>query len=126
MGPKAVPTTYWNVPYGHNVTFAGRKQTLADLRKHFMTGETSTAIQIITGIGGIGKTQVAAEYAHLYRKEYSFVFWLHAEVAVTLDSEYANIARFLQLPEQNHPNHRAKIEAVKRWFENHSNWLIVF
>lgn len=55
--------------HGRNPNFVGRKQELARLRdalsRHEMVG-----ICAVNGVGGIGKTSVAREYAYLFRRDY--------------------------------------------------------
>ncbi len=38
----------------------------------------------ISGLGGIGKTQTAVEYAYRYQQEYQYVLWLQANTSETL------------------------------------------
>src|ERR1700694_5644990 len=63
---KEVP--YWNVPYRRNPYFTGREDILKDLHEKFREAKTAnwTSAYAISGLGGIGKTQVALEYAYQY------------------------------------------------------------
>ena len=56
--------------------------------------------QVLRGLGGIGKTQLALEYAYRYGGTYRLVWWVRAEEPEVLASDYAALAKALQLPQQ--------------------------
>src|SRR5207244_6475666 len=65
--PAAVsPQSIWNVPYPPNPFFTGRGEVLEQLRGTL----TSNGAAALSGLGGIGKTQIAVEYAHRHRADY--------------------------------------------------------
>ena len=91
----------------------------------------SHPIEVITGIGGVGKTQLAVEYVYLYRKEYAVIWWMRAEGPVTLASDYTGLADMIgaeaiDSPESQVANQDAKVQAIRRWLDNESDWLLVF
>src|SRR5438552_18194425 len=117
----------WNVPYRRNPFFTGREEILAHLHQSLETDNTAalTQPQGISGLGGIGKTQTAIEYAYRYQLEYQAVFWVSADSPVTLTSGFVTIAHLLQLPERNEADQRRIVEAVMRWLRIHSHWLLI-
>ena len=117
----------WNVPYRQNPYFTGRKKLLETLHQTLTTEHTTalTQPQAITGLGGIGKTQTAIEYAYQHRKDYQIIWWLRAEEPTTLATDYAQLAIKLDLPEHEATKQAIQIQAVRNWLEQHDNWLLI-
>ena len=69
------PSTHWFVPLPRNRFFTGREAHLRSLHEHFHlpADDTQARIQVICGAGGIGKTQIALEYAYRFRDDYATV-----------------------------------------------------
>jgi tetratricopeptide (TPR) repeat protein/DNA-binding XRE family transcriptional regulator len=117
----------WNVPYRRNPFFTGREEVLHYLHNQ-LTASSAVALnqtQAISGLGGIGKTQIAIEYAHRYRDDYDAVFWVTAATRETLHSDFVALARLLQLPAQDLPDQQVIVDAVKQWLARHEQWLLI-
>ncbi len=117
----------WNVPHRQNRSFTGREEELAALREA-LRRKGSAALgqtQAISGLGGIGKTQTAVEYANRYQKDYQAVLWVRAETEAELAGGFSDLATVLDLPEKDAKDQEAAIEAVKRWLESNASWLLV-
>jgi tetratricopeptide (TPR) repeat protein/DNA-binding XRE family transcriptional regulator len=117
----------WGVPYPRNPFFTGREDLLQHLhemlnREHTMALTQSWAI---SGLGGIGKTQIALEYAYRYRQDYRFVFWASAATSEILLAGFVTIAELLQLPEKNERDQNRVVQAVKQWLASHQEWLLI-
>jgi tetratricopeptide (TPR) repeat protein len=122
------PLALWRVPYLRNPFFTGRDDVLSQLH-HELQVESTVALappQGITGLGGIGKTQTALEYAYRYYAEYDAVFWIDADSLQTLTTSFMDIAKVLRLSECNEQNQSIIVEAVLRWLRLHTRWLLVF
>jgi tetratricopeptide (TPR) repeat protein len=120
----AVGQEIWTVPYPRNEFFEGRETVIADLRKHLTKRRKAALAQSITGLGGIGKTQTAVEYAYRYRDQYKAVLWLNAESALGLKTSSTELATLLGLP---HPKNDldAAVLAFKHWLKTHAGWLLI-
>jgi len=123
--PGALPPT-WNVPHARNPNFTGREERLASLKTALGSGKPAALTQAIHGLGGVGKTQLALEYAYRSAAEYDIVWWVRSEEPVTLASDYASLVKALDLPEKEAADQKLIIQAVKHRLEQIPKWLLVF
>ena len=124
--PGALPAI-WNVPH-RNRHFTGREDLLEKLRTNLTAGTATvvTQSQAITGLGGIGKSELAVEFAYRLKDDYRLVWWLRAEDRTSLVGDYAALARQLDLPEKGEADQRVVVEAVRRWLRTNGDWLLIF
>ncbi len=122
------PAALWNVPYRRNLFFTGRQDILTQLREVLISNEHPIALaqpQAISGLGGIGKTQTAVEYAYRYRDSYKAVFWVRADSHEVLVSDFLLIAALLNLPLHHLQDQNVIVQAVMRWLNSHEGWLLI-
>jgi tetratricopeptide (TPR) repeat protein len=117
----------WNVPYQRNPFFLGREALLSHLGATLRTTQASALSQpqAITGLGGVGKTQLAVEYAYRFRLNYHAVLWASADTRDTLSAGFIELGRVLDLPKQNERDQAESIAAVKHWMQTHPTWLLI-
>ena len=128
--PSPLPASsepVWSVPFARNPFFTGREQELTYLYEQLHQRHTVAVgqTQSISGLGGIGKTQLAVEYAYRHRREYTYVLWARAESIEALNASYAACAAQLDLPEQHAQEQDIVVQAVKTWFQKHRSWLFI-
>ena len=116
----------WNVPHPRNPHFTGRVGLLAALTHILGVRGLAALNQSIAGQGGVGKTQIAVEYAYRHAAEYDIVWWVRADQNVTLAADYAALSVPLRLPERDHPDQQVVIEAVRRRLGTLTRWLLIF
>jgi tetratricopeptide (TPR) repeat protein len=120
----------WYVPYRRNPFFTGQEDILTRLRTALTVNKTAALTQqatpqAISGLGGIGKTQIALEYAYRYGQEYQAVLWALADSREALVLGYSKLASLLHLSEKDAANKSVVVEAVKQWLATHNYWLLI-
>ncbi|MEU6371749.1 FxSxx-COOH system tetratricopeptide repeat protein [Streptomyces sp. NPDC046909] len=120
--PGAEPRV-WSVPV-RNAAFTGRVELLEHLRQRLK--DTGTAA-LLHGMGGVGKTQLATEYAHRYRGDYDVVWWIEAEFGDLALRQYSELATHLGVAERDSISATADAvrDALRRGTQ-YDRWLLVF
>ncbi|SDZ24524.1 Tetratricopeptide repeat-containing protein [Geodermatophilus africanus] len=123
-----------NIPRRANPVFVGRDELLAEVAALFtppraggLAGGVRAAVgQAITGLGGIGKSELALQYATRRTGPGAVVWWADAEHAETLELALADLAYRLQpkatADEWTTP--QAAAWAIG-WLQAHTGWLLV-
>lgn len=124
-GPSIFPgilPPVWKIPHNRNVNFRGRDTFLARLHQA-LTSKPVARAQAIVGQAGVGKTEIAIEYAYRHAADYEVVWWLRAEA---LASDYGSLARDLKLPEKEISNQNVVVKSVQQWLGQNAKWLLIF
>ena len=116
----------WNVSQHRNPNFTGREGILKELRLALTSGEPAAWKQAITGMGGVGKTQLVVEYIYSHKADYRIIWWVRSEEPATMAADYASLAVNLNLPEKESRDQTEIVRAVKRWLEHNPDWLLIF
>jgi tetratricopeptide (TPR) repeat protein len=105
-----------------NVNFTGREELLDRVEHALEFGGRTALSQAITGLGGVGKTELVIEYAHRRRPRYDVVWSLRAETTATLVEDLRELADELALDRRLD----GLADRMSRWFERHDRWLLIF
>jgi hypothetical protein len=109
----------------HRASFVGRDDDLAGLTA-LLSIESPSPV-VIVGMGGVGKSQLAVEYAHLRRHEHRLTWMVNADSIASLAEQYARLADppVLGLAETEEPALTAKIDAVTSTLSSNGGWLLI-
>ena len=121
-----------NLPYDSlGSLFKGRDDLLTDIKKALPAGAERGAPcgskHVIHGLGGIGKTRLAVEYAWRYLPDYSACLFVTADSREGLARNLAGLcgALILNLPEQVAQEQELQMNAALRWLKAHPGWLLI-
>jgi len=134
--PPEDEISLWYVPHQHNAFFTERAGILQQIQDTFLaqrTGSVARQPLALTGLGGIGKSQIAAEYAyrcrrHVYEDPFPVhtILWLQASSRQALMADMTAIAQVLDLPGKDAANIQQVVAAFKVWLTELTRWLLIF
>ena len=107
--------------------FTGREKELRDINTAFKDGKAVNFTQTIIGLGGVGKSQTALEYAHRHSCEYvDAIWWIHAENKTTIFNSFESFAKKAGLYLEQNLDADKLGAAIQNWQESNSSWLFIF
>lgn len=137
---SAKSLSLWTIPSPRNPNFTGRDELLERLAQHLSPLRSEeptitrpavlTQSEAIKGLGGMGKTQIAIEYAYRARERdrYTHTLWIHAADQEAILSSFATLAQ--QLPEiaaKEEKDQHQLVAAIIDWLEQcQESWLLIF
>lgn len=112
-----------------NLNFTGRVAELETLRANLIfKGRPTPPAQVILGMGGVGKTEIATEYIHAHRDKYDIVWWIRAEHHDRVRDALVRLGERLELRLVTSGGRDRAIAAVLEALESgiRPNWLLVY
>jgi tetratricopeptide (TPR) repeat protein len=109
---------------GRDLFISKLRETLRKLPAHVAA---VTAKQAIHGLGGVGKTRLALEYAYRFASEYSAILYVTADSPTSFRINLAALCKesVLNLPEKDSEKFQEQLDAVLRWLRQHAGWLLI-
>jgi len=117
--PGALPAV-WNLPIRLR-HFTGR----ADLLDEIAAALPGERLAILRGLGGIGKSRLAVEYAYRRALDYDVVWRVRARDEATARGDLVDLAAALDLPESVEDPQDEQVEAALDWLAHHDRWLLI-
>ena len=110
--------------------FKGRDGFLEQLRESLerVAGHaTAIVAKAVHGLGGVGKTRLAVEYAWRRKDDYTALLFVAAETPQLLNQNLAALTgpAGLDLPEHDVPDENVQSAAALRWLTEHPGWLLI-
>ncbi|WP_245646295.1 FxSxx-COOH system tetratricopeptide repeat protein [Nocardiopsis trehalosi] len=146
QGPRTRPMVWGAVP-PRNATFVGRESLLTQLAERLREGDTTVLPhaaperrqaaaapvrppvfpQTLQGMGGVGKTQLALEFAWRHRGDYDLVWWIPSDTPSQIQQSLIELAPKLGVGPGGDPAAmvRAVLEALRAGTP-YANWLLVY
>ncbi|HET8846301.1 MAG TPA: FxSxx-COOH system tetratricopeptide repeat protein, partial [Ktedonobacteraceae bacterium] len=133
------PSALWTVPYRRNPHFTGRDEQLASLAGQLSLEKRGNGVLCqadfnqplaLRGLGGIGKTQIALEYAFRSRErgDYTHILWFNTASKEAIIASFLTLAALLpDVADPKETNQQQLIAAILRWLEQcQEPWLLIF
>jgi hypothetical protein len=117
------------LPYTHNKNFYGRREELEKIHQYLKwEGNASIRTFSIYGRRGVGKTEIALEYAYKNPSRYDAIFWIGCESTLSLRQSFNNMAIALQIPgADSKGRHEENQQMVQKWLkQTKKRWLMIF
>jgi len=115
-----------DIPYMRNEFFTDREDVLSALSTYFTAHRPHTRVRVQTlyGLEGVGKTQIAVEYAYRHHEAYRAIIWLDADANNLVDSIRA-LRNRCAFSEQDCADESHLYAAFRRWLQQQETWLMV-
>ncbi|KAK4656406.1 LOW QUALITY PROTEIN: hypothetical protein QC762_0060060 [Podospora pseudocomata] len=119
------PRPFATIPFSRDPDFVNRGDILEQIDRR--CSEPAARVALV-GLGGIGKSQLAIEFAHRITEKQPdiWVFWVHAGVYERVEDGFRTIANTVKLAGRNEP--KANIpQLVYSWLSNERNgrWIMI-
>lgn len=113
----AAPAGLSRLPRPPARTFVGRERELGLLA-------AQADVAVVCGLGGIGKSELALQYAHRHRDDHTLVWWVEAGAPARIRTELADLTRTL-VPAAIRVTDDEACGWALSWLAAHRRWLLV-
>ena len=110
--------------------FTGRAHHLEQIHQQLQNSDSPAVVAALHGLGGVGKTQIALEYARRHSSAYGLLWFINAANGIYTD--FAALAQAARLPEADKPN-QEMVDAVRRFLRDARQscadgrpWLLIY
>ena len=127
--PKPLKNGIFLVPYPQNKIFWGRDEDLKYIHTIFQnTTDAKSYLLLLSGLGGVGKTQLAVEYAYRFKEFYpNGIFWINASNSWTVElAELAGNSGFEAAPTQDPDRQKRLAKTLLDYLSAHTGALLIF
>ncbi|KAI9775356.1 MAG: hypothetical protein M1839_001272 [Geoglossum umbratile] len=118
---------FFVMPYARNSQFVGRDIYIEDLGTRLEKRTSHNRVALV-GLGGIGKSQIAIEYAYRHHEKLpeTSIYWIHASNASRFEQDYLQIGKHANLPGVADPKQETK-QLVRDWLnsKNSGTWIMI-
>ena len=113
----------FHLPMGRNKDFTGREKELTLLETSLKNGHSGAITN--TGMGGVGKSQLALEYAYRHEREYEMIYWIRSEQEATIKTDLRMLGLEMGISEDFLKDDNV-ISTMKNALQKRKGWLLVF
>jgi Tfp pilus assembly protein PilF len=115
-----------NINIRRNKNFTGRTGFLNEIKNEFNQINNHGLCQILTGFGGVGKSQIALEYIYANGYEYDFIWWIEAEDSKVIIDGYRDFTYKMGFVEGNVEDSEIIMSSINSWTSQNKKWLFIF
>jgi cellulose biosynthesis protein BcsQ/tetratricopeptide (TPR) repeat protein len=111
-----------------NPDFTGREEMLQELHRELRRQSRTTVLpRTIQGLGGVGKSQLAVEYARRFQADYDLIWWIPSDGELSVQRSLVSLARRLALPEADDMTYTVErvLDQLRSGLPT-SNWLLIY
>jgi tetratricopeptide (TPR) repeat protein len=109
-----------------NRNFSGRAGLLEQLHASLLAESAAAVVPTgaLYGLGGVGKTELALEFAHRFASDYDLVWWIAAELPTSATAALASLARRLGVKQV--ADQTEMVAGLFDQLRRQDRWLLVY